>query len=147
MKLDLQPLDFGELCAFVAAHHRHHAPPIGWKFGIAVNDGEQIVGVVSVGRPSARMFDDGWTVEVTRCCAVDTPHVASKLYAAAWRAARAMGYKRLITYTLASESGISLKASGYRVVHQTRGGSWNREKRPRIDKATIEPKLLWEVTA
>ena len=93
--LDLQPISFAEACTFVAAHHSHHKPPQGHKFSLAVNDGEKVVGVVMVGRPVARMADDGYTLEVTRCCTDKTPHVASKLYAAAWRATRALGYRRL----------------------------------------------------
>jgi hypothetical protein len=95
--LELQPIDFDEACKFVAEHHRHHLPPQGWKFGIAVNDGEKVVGVITVGRPVARMLDDGWTLEVTRCCTDGTRNAPSMLYGAASRAAFALGYKRLIT--------------------------------------------------
>jgi len=123
-------------------------PPQGWKFGIAVNDGEKIVGVVTIGRPVARNLDDGWTLEVTRCCTDRTKNAASMLYGAAWRAVRAMGYKRLITYTLNSESGVSLIASGYKVVGQTKeGDTWNRVSRPRIDKHPLQGKLRWEICA
>src|SRR3954447_16449343 len=93
MTLNLQPITYLEACAFIRLHHRHHLPPQGWKWGIAVNDGAKVVGVVTVGRPVARGLDDGLTLEVTRCCTDSTPHVASKLYAAAMRAARALGYR------------------------------------------------------
>lgn len=143
--LDLQPVTYAEACDFIKWFHSHHLPPQGWLFGIAVNDGSIIRGVVTVGRPVARMNQDGYTAEVTRCCTDRTPHAASKLYAAAWRACRAMGYKRLLTYTLASESGTSLKAAGWRVVGQTQGGSWSRDGRPRIDKHPLGQKTLWEM--
>jgi len=145
MSLDLQPIDFPEACAFIAQYHRHHLPPQGWKFGIAINNGEKIVGVVMVGRPVARLLDTGYTLEVTRCCTDGTPHVASKLYAAAWRASRAMGYKRLITYTLQSETGTSLVAAGWKTLGVAGGGTWNRVNRPRVDLHPIEQKRLWEV--
>lgn len=145
MALELQPVDFNEACEFIRQFHGHHLPPIGWKFGIAVNDGQRVCGVITVGRPVSRMLDNGYTIEATRCCTDGTPHVASKLYAAAWRAARAMGYKRLITYTLKEEAGISLIAAGYRVVYETKGGSWNVPSRPRVDKAPTGPKKLWDV--
>ena len=144
MKLELQPITYAEACEFIKQHHSHHLPPQGWKFGIAVNDGEKVVGVVTVGRPVARHLDNGWTLEVTRCCTDRTKHVASKLYAAAWRASRAMGYKRLITYTLKEEKGTSLVASGWKVIGETSGGSWSCESRPRIDKHPLGQKLLWE---
>jgi len=147
MTLSLQPITYREACAFIEEHHSHHLPPHGYKFGIAVNDGEKVVGVVTVGQPVARNNMDGYTAEVTRCCTDRTPHVASKLYAAAWRAARAMGFKRLITYTLIEETGVSLDAAGWKVVGQTKGGTWNRPEcgRPRVDKHPTGQKTLWEV--
>jgi hypothetical protein len=145
MTLQIQPVDFGEACRFIALHHRHHIPPQGWKWGIACNDGSKIVGVVTVGRPVSRHLDDSWTLEVTRCCTDGTPHAASMLYAAAWRAARAMGYQRLITYTLEIEAGTSLIAAGWKSLYQTSGGSWSCKSRPRVDKAPLMPKTLWEV--
>ena len=144
MRLELVPVTFAEACRFIARHHRHHLPPVGWKFGLAVSDGERIVGVVTVGRPVARAFDNGWTLEVTRCCTSGVKNAASMLYAAAWRAARALGYRRLVTYTLAGEAGTSLRAAGWRVIGQTSGGSWNCPSRPRVDKAPTGPKTLWE---
>ena len=143
--LELQPITYREACQFIAQHHRHHLPPQGWKFGIGLNDGEKIVGVVTVGRPVARHRDDGWTFEVTRCCTDGTPHAASKLYAAAWRASRAMGAKQLITYTLAEEPGTSLIAAGWRVIGETKADTWHRRKRPRVDKHPTGPKTLWAV--
>jgi len=125
MKLELQPITYKEACEFIKEFHSHHLPPQGWKFGIAVNDGEKVVGVVTIGRPVARGLDDSWTAEVTRCCTNGTKHVASKMYAAAWRACRAMGYKRLVTYTLEEERGTSLKAAGYKELYKTKGGSWD----------------------
>lgn len=142
--LELQPIDFAEACAFITKHHSHHMPPQGWKFGVAVSDGEKIVGVITVGRPVARLSDNGWTLEVTRCCTDGTKNVASMLYGAAWRAAKALGYKRLITYTLKSESGTSLVAAGWRVIGEAGGGTWQRRGRLRIDKHPIEQKKLWE---
>jgi len=144
MSLVLQPIDFDEACEFVRLHHSHHAPPQGWKFGVAVSSGDKVVGVVIVGRPIARYLDNGWTLEVTRCCTDGTPHVASMLYAAAWRAARAMGYKRLITYTLASEAGTSLIAAGWKNIGEAGGGRWSRIDRPRVDAHPTGMKTLWE---
>jgi len=144
MSLTLQPITLAEASAFIREHHRHHIPPVGWKFGIAVNDGETVRGVITVGRPVARHVDDGWTLEVTRCCTDGTRHAPSMLYAAAWRAAKALGYKRLITYTLASESGVTLKASGWREIGQVKGRSWSCESRPRVDKHPLEDKRIWE---
>lgn len=142
--LELQPITFAEANEFIRQHHRHHLPPVGWKYGIAVSDGTRVVGVITVGRPVARHYDDGWTLEVTRCCTDGAKNACSMLYGAAWRAAKALGYKRMITYTLASESGGSLKASGWKVVHRTTGGNWSTPARVRDTKAPVEPKFCWE---
>lgn len=147
MTLHLQPITFKEAAAFVAQHHRHHPPAKGWKFGVAVNDGERVVGVACIGRPVSRALDDGWTLEVTRCCTDGTRHVASMLYGAAWRAAKALGYHRMISYTLAEEAGTSLRAAGWEPRYVTRGASWNVPSRPRVDAAPISPKRLWEAIA
>lgn len=144
--LSLQPITQREAFRFIEQHHRHHRPPQGAKFTIAVNDGEKVVGVVVVGRPVARLLDDTWTAEVTRLCTDGTKNASSKLYSAAWRAARAMGYRRLITYTLATEPGTSLLASNWRLVGQAGGGTWSRKARPRIDTHPLGQKLLWEAS-
>lgn len=112
--LDICPVSLAEANAFVAEHHRHHKPVVGHKFSIGCTDGEKIVGVAIVGRPVARYLDDGWTLEVNRCCTDGTRNACSILYAAAWRAARAMGYHKLITYILDTEPGTSLKAAGWK---------------------------------
>jgi len=146
--LSIQPITFEEACEFIRDHHDHHDPPQGWKFGTAVNDGENVVGVITVGRPTARHYQDGLTLEATRNCTDGTKNAASKLYAAAWRAARALGYNRLITYTLKDqEDGTSLQAAGWEVVHETAGGgSWSRPSRPRYTSAPECQKTLWEAT-
>lgn len=151
MKYNLQPLTLAEAQAFVDEHHRHNVAPQGHKFSIGLNDGANVIGVVIVGRPVARHNQDGWTLEVTRCCVLEGyKDACSKLYAAAWRAARAMGYNRLITYTLKSESGASLRASGWRTIGETqaRKNGWNTPSRPRVmaERYPTEQKDLWEIS-
>lgn len=145
MKLQLQPINFDEACEFIRRYHRHHESAQGWKFGIAVNDGEKIVGVCMIGRPVSRHLDDGWTMEVTRSCTDGTPHVNSMMYAAAWRACRAMGYRKLITYTLTTEPGTTFKALQWKCLGEAGGGSWSVPSRLRIDKHPTAKKLLWEI--
>lgn len=147
MTLDLSPITFREAAEFVNINHRHHPAPAGHKFSIAVSHGNQVVGVIMVGRPVARHFDDGVTLEVNRSCVKDGhANANSMLYGAAWRAAKALGYRRLITYTLASESGSSLKAAGYRVVaERSARPGWDAPSRPRVD-TTLHgvQRTLWE---
>jgi len=144
--VQLQPITLTEAREFVSLHHRHHAAPVGGKFAIGLNDGERVIGVAITGRPVARVFDDGFTAEVTRLCVLDGyQNACSMLYAASWRAARAMGYRKLITYVLGSETGVSLKASGWRCVGAAGGGSWSRANRLRVDSHPLQPKLRFEI--
>lgn len=130
---------------FVAELHRHHRPVVGHKFSIGAVVGERLVGVAIVGRPVARLRDDGLTLEVTRLCTDGTPNACSFLYGKAARAAFALGYQRIGTYILASEGGASLRAAGWRLLGVRGGGSWSCASRPRLDKHPTEPKLLFEV--
>lgn len=144
-RLHVVPIAFDEACAFITEHHRHHVPPVGHKFSLAVADESGVVrGVACIGRPVARRLDDGWTLEVTRVATDGCPNACSALYSAAWRAARALGYRRLGTYTLATESGVSLRAAGWREVGRVSGGSWSRPSRPRVDKHPTQDKIRWE---
>jgi hypothetical protein len=147
------PMSLAEANEFVANFHRHNKPVQGAKFSIGASDDQRLIGVAIVGRPVARRLDDGITSEVTRCCVLDdAPKGAcSFLYSRAWRAWQAMGGQRLITYTLQSESGASLRGAGWRVVGQTEGfgegKGWTtrpgREWQPVIGQA----KFRWEFAA
>lgn len=146
MRLRAVPIGCDEANAFVLAHHRHHGPVIGHKFSIGAADGDKIVGVVIVGRPVARMRDDGMTLEVTRLATDGTRNACSFLYGAAARAAFALGYQRIGTYILTTETGTTLRASGWRKIGEAGGGSWSRVDRPRVDKAPTQTKMLFERT-
>jgi hypothetical protein len=151
MTLRIVPLNREEANAFVAEHHRHHRPMPGAKFQLGVEDEGKLVGVAMVGRPVARNFDDGLTLEVNRTCTDGTKNVNSMLYGAAWRAAKALGYRRLITYTQAGESGASLRGAGWRVVAERPvRGDWSHHSvaRPRYHRSTGGvQRTLWEAVA
>lgn len=112
-KLTIVPITLRQAQAFISAHHRHNKPPRGWKFGCGVTCDGVLVGVVTAGRPVARHYDDGFTLEVNRTCTDGTGNANSMLYGAVWRAAKAMGFLRCITYTQADEPGTSLRAAGW----------------------------------
>jgi hypothetical protein len=120
--MQITPITLREAAAFVAEHHRHHKPPQGALFAIAVSEGDTVVGVAVIGRPVARMANDGWTAEVTRLCTTGERNACSMLYGAAWRAAKAMGYRKLITYTLPEEGGSSLRGAGWTCLGEAGGG-------------------------
>jgi hypothetical protein len=142
--IEVVPCTISEACAFVTQHHRHHVAPQGGLFALGAAGGGVIRGVAIVGRPVARKLQDGWTAEVTRLASDGTPNVCSLLYAAAWRAARALGWRKLLTYTLPEEGGASLRAAGWRLVGTTPGGSWSCKSRPRVDRHPLQAKFRWE---
>jgi hypothetical protein len=148
MILSIVPCTQTDAISFIAQVHRHHKVSGNGLFAAAVSDGESVVGVVLVGRPKARMLQDGWTCEVTRLAVREGyPNACSMLYRAAWRAAKALGWRRLVTYTLAEESGGSLRGAGFKEIGRAGGGSWSVPSRPRVDKHPTQEKIRWEVSA
>jgi hypothetical protein len=153
VSLELVPCSISDAKEFVRQHHRHASPPVSGLFAVGATHrtGELngfIVGVAIIGRPVARQLQDGFTAEVTRLTVLPgLRNVCSLLYGAAWRACRALGYRRLVTYTLDSETGTSLLASGFRVVAQVKAESWSRAARSRVDRAPLQAKWRWEVSA
>jgi hypothetical protein len=145
MTLEVSPLTLKEACLFVKRTHRHHKPPQGGLFAIGAAQGDEIVGVVIIGRPVSRMLSDGFTAEVTRLATDGSRNACSMLYAAAWRACRAMGYRKLITYILGDEPGTSLRAAGWKCVGEAGGGNWSRKSRPRVDEHPTQRKLRFEI--
>lgn len=143
--MKLVPITLTAAKKYVGQHHRHHKPPLSGLFALAAQKGEDVVGVIIVGRPVARKLDDGYTVEITRCCTDGTRNACSFLYGAAWKAARALGYQRAITFTLPEEGGASLRACGWRDAGTTPGKSWSVPTRSRSDKHPLGEKVRWMV--
>lgn len=146
IKLYLQPISLKAAGEFINKFHRHHKAPRGCKFCIAVNDGVSIRAVAIIGRPVSRHLDDGYTLEVTRLCSDGTPNACSMLLGSAWRAARALAYRRLISYLLASEAGTVMLAAGWQVIGERGGGAWSRAARPRKDFHPLERKMLYQMS-
>ena len=154
MALTIRPITLREANAYVAQLHRHNMPTNGHKWSLACYDGDRLFGVGIAGRPIARKLDDGLTIEVRRVCTDGTYNACSKLYGACARVAKEMGYKRIITYTLQSEPGTSLVASGWKNCGEAGGVSWNVPSRPREEvqitlfgeerKYPDEKKVRWE---
>ena len=152
--LKVVPITLRAANAYVAEHHRHNLPTNGHKFSVAVEDDGRLCGVAICGQPVARKLDDGKTIEIRRVCTDGTRNACSILYGAAAKAARAMGYKRVVTYTLISEPGTSLKAAGFINAGLAGGVSWNMPSRPRsetiqtengeVRKYPNEKKYRWE---
>lgn len=127
-----KPIELKECQSYINKYHRHHQAAHRDKFRIAAVDNNKIVGVIQVGRPVSRVLDDGNTLEVLRLCTNEGKNVCSFLYSRAARIAKEMGYDKIITYILESESGTSLKAAGWVCeADGVGGGDWNTPSRPR----------------
>jgi len=152
-RAEIVPLTLADARRYVADHHRHNEPPRGHKFSIGLERDGELVGVVIASRPVARGSDDGRTIEVIRLTTEGDRNACSRLYGAACRAAAAMGYRRVITYTLEDEPGTSLRASGFIAEATTQGGEWTpavgvwrQAEHPRMfdpPKMPTGPKTRW----
>jgi hypothetical protein len=170
--LELGEIDLDTAREFVGRHHRHNPAPVTWRFGFGCFNGLDLVGVCVVGNPAARLIDRrlGYdkptvTLEVNRLCVrTDLPHAVvkdacSKMYAHAARetlrrfdgrqipdsAGRSLRVERIITYTLGSENGASLRAAGWEETGITRDADvWDRPSRRRSVTSPREAKVRWE---
>lgn len=137
------PIELKAANEFVTSLHRYHPAVYRDKFRLAASLNEEIIGVIQAARPVARGLDDGETLEVVRCCTDGTRNACSFLYSRIARIAKEMGYKRVITYILDSETGISLKASGWQFDSEVKGRSWDTPSRRRVDKHPTVDKQRW----
>lgn len=157
-KLMAVPITLREANDFVSAYHRHNGRTSrdGGKFAIGVADESGLVGVAIVGNPLSATYMDGYTAEVLRVCtAPNSPLGANSfLYSRCWQAWRAMGGQRLITYTLTTESGASLRGAGWQVLHKTKDGHNDWEAKARMTGRARQwqsiygqQKICWQVGA
>ena len=148
-QLELRPVRFAQARAFIARHHAHCPPPVAWRFGIGVVNGHQLIGVATIGNPVARAFNGRGIVEVNRLCvrrdiaSLLCWNAASMLYGAAGRAAERAGFSSIITYTLETEDGTSLRAAGWNRDGLAGGQSWHRPGRPRSNRGAHVRKVRW----
>lgn len=140
--MEIRPITVKQASAYVNEHHRHHKASVGCKFCIGCYDGEVLAGVAMCGRPVSRMLDDGLTCEITRVCTDGTRNACSMLYGACCRVAKAMGYRRIITYTLVSESGASVKAANFKSEGRAGGKHWNGVRNTGVETPE-EMKIRW----
>jgi hypothetical protein len=153
-KLTVVPMTLRKANDFVEKHHRHSGRTSrdGGKWAIGASLSGQLIGVAIAGRPLARLLDDGWTLEVTRCCVLpEAPKGASSfLYGACRRIWQSMGGKKILTYTLATESGASLRGAGWEMVSSSKGhkNGWFRADSPHCKRRHQELfgqlKFRWE---
>lgn len=148
VSLRLVPVSQRDAKAFCAMWHRHHRPPRGMKFAVGAASDGVLHAIAIAGRPVARLLDNGQTLEVTRVASDGAVNACSMLYAACWRAAKALGYTRLVTYTQAGEDGASVRAAGWQVVAERPAHpGWDRPSRPRELRGTEGiPRTLWEAS-
>ena len=150
MSLRHRWISLREATAYVARWHRHLEPPRGGIVALAAWRGDALepVGVVIIGRPTSRVTQArGDTVEIVRCAVpAGERNAASFLYGRARRVAQAMGFTRVVTSSLQSKSGTSLRAAGFTLASEDAGASWDRKNRRRVDQTAAQraPERRWE---
>ena len=145
-----RPISIHAANSYVARWHRHSHPVRGALFAMSAYHDTHAVepcGVVIVGRPKARRLQDGVTCEVVRLASDGTRDCCSFLYSRAKRAAQALGYRRCVTYTLATESGSSLRAVNATPSATVAAKSWDTPSRRRTDKHQPAERVRWELIA
>lgn len=144
MALRIVPVKHADANEFVRRFHRHHKPTPGAIFCVACADDEGVRGVAIVGRPVARALDDGQTLEINRVCTDGARNACSLLLGAVRRVGKALGYRRVITYTLPEEGGASLRAAGFVCEGEFGGGAWDKSRpRAHMPDDLIGQKLRW----
>jgi hypothetical protein len=150
-RLYVVPLALDVANEFVSRFHRHNEPVRGSKFNLGVVDETGMLrGVAIIGRPVARLLDDGWTLEVNRVATDGCANTCSALYGAARRVAFDLGYRRLVTYTLLDESGSSLRGAGWKRVAETKpsqGKGWQNRPGRKQQRVCELPKYRWEAVS
>ena len=142
--MNFQPISLKTANEFVLFNHRHNKPVTGHKFSIGLFDNDKLIGVAICGRPVARMADDGLTLEILRVCTDGTRNANSMLYSRVKKIAQVMGYKKVLTYTLAEESGSSLRAVGAQKSGIVKPHEWSRKKRKRNSQDVYKKeKIRW----
>lgn len=136
--MEIKPITFKQASDFINKNHRHHGATVGCKFCIGLFEGEKMIGCAVCGRPVSRYLDDGLTCEINRLCTDGTMNACSMLYGASARVAKAMGYRKIITYILESENGSSLRASNFVCDGIAGGTHWTGER----DKGQKIPKEM-----
>lgn len=145
MKLRIGPCTLTQAEEFVQDWHRTHDASQGGLWAVSLWRGEELVGVAIAGRPVSQVLQRRGYCEVIRVCVIEgVEGGCSMLYRRVRRIGQLMGYERFVSYTLPGETGASLRAAGFREVGMTRGGSWDRDMRPRTDKHPTQSKLRWE---
>ncbi len=142
--LTIRPIHLREAREYVRQYHRHNIPPVGGKFAVACYENDVLCGVAICGRPTARRSDNGVTLEIYRNCTDGTRNACSKLYGACIRIARDMGYEKVITYTLESENGASLRASNFTFAGLAGGIEWTGKRKRDYYVSPEEMKNRWE---
>lgn len=140
--MEIRPITLRTASEYINLHHRHHHATVGCKFAIGCYEGNTLVGCAVCGRPVSRHYDDGLTCEINRVCTDGTRNACSMLYGACCRIAKAMGYRKIITYTLISEDGASLKASNFVDEGEAGGTHWTGT-RNRGQDIPAERKRRW----
>lgn len=136
------PATLAEANAWIEEHHAHHHRVPGMKFAVkVVDDDGKVLGVAVASRPVSRKLDDGLTLEVTRLCTDRERNAGSMLLGSIGRAAQALGYHRLVSYTMERERGTVFMAAGWKAIVTTHARSyWQQREGRQLTMAVVKTK-------
>lgn len=145
--MEIKPISLRKANEFVKENHRHNLPTAGGKFAISCVQDGKLIGVAICGRPINRCLDDDNTLEVYRVATDGTRNSTSFLYNRCKRIGQLMGYERIITYTLQSESGSSLRGIGAKQMSNFKGRQWKVHQNGVRNFQSVfnENKIRWEL--
>lgn len=123
--------------------HRHLPELQGGLFAAqCIDDDGNCLGVAVAGNPAQEWQGTGRIV-ISRVATSGAENACSMLYGALCRAAKALGYSEVWTYTLPTEPGTSLRAAGFIDMGMSDGGEHSRKSRLRKPAKHPEPKRRW----
>lgn len=142
-RFEVVPVGLEIANSFVRGHHSYMSRVHRCKYSLGLTFDKELVGVIICNVPSSPHYDDGRTLEILRCAiAVGWPHAASKLIGQACRVARAMGYKKVITWCDAAKSGTSYVATNFKLVKISQRSHWKTRPAKREEEPSSQMKLF-----
>lgn len=141
--LRIAPCTVKAASRFVREWHRHLPEIQGGLFAAACETASGEVVAVGIAGNPPRAWQGTGRLVISRVAASAGGNACGMLYGALSRAADALGYREVWTYTLPHESGKTLKGSGFFDTGLTGGGEWDCPSRRRSAAKHPEPKRRW----
>jgi hypothetical protein len=143
----IAPIPLSVANDFVKKYHRHNDERKIHKFSLGLykksEDKDILIGVAICGSPTGISYNGKSFLEVYRVCVTEANNSCSMLYGRCTRIAKELGYEKLITYTLKTEPGTTVKASGFELETDEAGGKkWTGKRAKEREKKRNEAGIV-----